>query len=66
VAKPKITASPGETAPASGQWEPVTGGNEVTVKKGATLPPTPKGGDWKLVDPSKNGSGTGSTGKKKK
>ncbi|NJP31465.1 hypothetical protein [Micromonospora thermarum] len=57
MSKQKVTGSPGEAAPKSGQYKPVKGGNEVTVPKGTTLPPTPKGGDWVLVDPSKNKSG---------
>ena len=54
----KPTARPGEKAPASGQYRPVGGGNEVTVPKGHTMPPSPKPGKpWVLVDPSKNKSG---------
>jgi hypothetical protein len=54
--KPTIQ-KPGQPADKSGQWRPVKGGDEVTVPKGKRLPPTPKGGNWKLVDPSDNGSG---------
>jgi hypothetical protein len=56
---------PGETAPASGQYViigPRAGdtGDERTVVKGETLPPTPdKGQTYKLVDPTKNKSGNG-------
>lgn len=56
MTKPTVQ-SPGEKAEKSGQWKPVKGGSETTVAKGKTLPPTPEGGDWKLVDPSKNKSG---------
>ncbi|ASW53001.1 hypothetical protein CIK06_00570 [Plantactinospora sp. KBS50] len=51
--------NPGNPAPKSGQYRPSKGGAETTVPKGKTLPPTPKGGPWKLVDPSKNKSGRG-------
>ncbi len=57
MAKKPVIQSPGEPASHSGQWRPVKGGNETTVPKGKTLPPTPKGGDWQLVDPSDNDSG---------
>jgi hypothetical protein len=49
--------NPGKPAPRSGQYRPAKGGPETTVPKGHTMPPTPKGGGWKLVDPSKNKSG---------
>lgn len=60
----KNTLKPGHTAPKSGQYVEVgpKGGhkNEVTISKGETLPPTQKpGSTFKLVDPSKNKSGTG-------
>ncbi len=53
---------PGNTAPASGQYQQVgpRGGKEpeVTVSKGETMPPAPqKGTTYNLVDPSKNKSG---------
>ena len=54
---------PGNTAPASGQYEEVGPrgggtGHEVTVPKGRPLPPTSKPGQgYKLVDPTKNASG---------
>jgi hypothetical protein len=53
---------PGQEAPASGQYTtigPKGGkGNEITVSKGETLPPTPKkGSTFTLTDPSKNKSG---------
>jgi hypothetical protein len=51
--------NPGKAAPKSGQYKPEKGGSETTVPKGKTLPPTPEGGPWKLVDPSKNKSGQG-------
>ena len=55
---------PGNTAPKSGQYQqigPKGGkGKEVTVTKGEPLPPAPtKGTTYKLVDPTKNKSGTG-------
>ncbi|WP_173745414.1 hypothetical protein [Actinoplanes sp. TFC3] len=56
MAKSSAT-NPGKPAPASGQYRPTKGGSETTISKGRTLPPTPKGGSWKLVDPSKNKSG---------
>lgn len=53
---------PGQDAPKSGQYQTIGPrggkGNEVTVPKGTTLPPTPSpGSTYKLVDPSKNKSG---------
>lgn len=53
---------PGQTAPASGQYQvigPKGGkGPEVTVPKGHQLPPTPAAGStYTLVDPTKNNSG---------
>lgn len=61
MSKPK-GLKPGQTAPASGQYQTVGPrggkGNEVTVSKGETLPPTPTpGSSYNLVDPSKNKSG---------
>jgi hypothetical protein len=59
------TYKPGETAPRSGQYEivgPRGGGTgkERTVTKGEPLPPTPTPGlGYNLVDPTRNGSGTG-------
>jgi len=57
--------APGTKAPASGQYGivgPRDGetGAERTVTRGEPLPPTPKPGQgYTLVDPSKNGDGTG-------
>lgn len=57
------TYKPGETAPRSGQYGivgPRGGdvGSERTVVRGETMPPTPKPGQtYRLVDPTKNGSG---------
>jgi hypothetical protein len=53
---------PGQPAPASGQYVVVgpKGGShgEVTAIKGKPMPPTPKPSQsYKLVDPTKNGSG---------
>ncbi|RKF25775.1 hypothetical protein [Micromonospora globbae] len=56
AAKP-VVVNPGTPAPKSGQYLPVKGGPEVTVPKGHRIPPTPKGGPSKLVDPTKNKSG---------
>lgn len=55
---------PGTPAPQSGQYQirGVRGGRgpERTATKGEPLPPTPqKGQTYDLVDPSKNGAGTG-------
>ncbi len=55
---------PGQTAPKSGQYQQIGPrggkGKEVTVTKGEPLPPAPaKGSTYKLVDPTKNKSGTG-------
>lgn len=55
---------PGTKATKSGQYEQVGPrggkGNEVTVVKGEPLPPTPKPNmTYKLVDPTKNKSGSG-------
>ena len=60
----KSGLKPGETAPASGQYQEVGPrggkGREVTTVKGETLPPSTKSGStYKLVDPSKNKSGRG-------
>ncbi len=55
--KKPVTVKPGQAAPKSGQYKPTKGGSETTLPKGTTAPPTPKGGPWKLVDPSKNKSG---------
>lgn len=56
------TLKPGDIAQKSGQYQQIgpRGGQgaERTVVKGEPLPPTPKPGmGYKLVDPSKNGSG---------
>ncbi len=53
---------PGETAPASGQYQergPRGGkGREITSVKGEPLPPTTKrGSTYTFVDPTKNKSG---------
>lgn len=58
----KSGLKPGETAPASGQYQQIGPrggkGREVTSVKGEVLPPTTvKGSTYKLVDPSKNQSG---------
>lgn len=56
---------PGETADRAGQYEEVgprggRTGHEVTMPGGHTLPPTQQPGrGYRLVDPSKNGSGRG-------
>lgn len=55
---------PGQTAPASGQYQEVGprggAGREVTSVKGESLPPTTKrGSTYRLVDPTKNKSGRG-------
>ncbi len=55
---------PGESAPASGQYQqrgPRGGeGKEVTVTRGEPLPPAPKPGmTYDLVDRTKNKSGRG-------
>lgn len=56
---------PGETAPASGQYEiigPRGGhtGDERTVVRGEPLPPTPAPGQsYRIVDRTKNKSGHG-------
>ena len=56
---------PGETAPASGQYEiigPRGGhtGDERTVVRGEPLPPTPAPGQsYQIVDRTKNKSGRG-------
>lgn len=52
---------PGTPAPVSAQYQKIgpRGGKgpEVTVPKGHTLPPAPKGTTYKPVDPTKNKSG---------
>lgn len=56
---------PGNSAPRSGQYELVgprggRTGEERTVVRGEPLPPAPKSGmSYKLVDPTRNGSGRG-------
>lgn len=56
---------PGSKAPASGQYGIVgprggKTGSERTVTRGEPLPPTPKQGQgYTLVDPTKNGDGSG-------
>ena len=55
---------PGQTAPKSGQYQQIgprgRKGREVTSTKGEPLPPTTTpGSSYKLVDPTKNKSGTG-------
>jgi hypothetical protein len=58
-----MSIKPGQSAPKSGQYEEVGPrgghkGNEVTVPKGHTMPPTSEPGNgYILVDPTKNGSG---------
>ena len=53
----------GHTAPASGQYQQIgpRGGKgpEVTVSKGETLPPAPKGSTYRIADRSNNKSGRG-------
>ena len=57
------TYKPGETAPVSAQYEIVgprggRTGEERTVPKGSTLPPTPKSGqNYRVADRTKNKSG---------
>ncbi len=59
------TYNPGEKAPASAQYEiigPRGGrtGEERTVVRGETLPPTPEAGQsYRIVDRTKNDSGKG-------
>lgn len=54
---------PGDTAPASAQYEIVGSrgartGQERTVVRGEPLPPTPKAGQtYRIADRSKNGAG---------
>ena len=60
----KSGLKPGETAPASGQYQQVGPrggkGREVTIVKGEKMPPSTKSSSThKLVDPSKNKSGRG-------
>jgi hypothetical protein len=56
MATDRVVQSPGEPAKRCGLWKPIRGGYEVTVQRGKTLPPTPLGGDWILVDPTDNAS----------
>ena len=59
------TYKPGESAPASGQYEIVgmrggKSGVERTVVRGETLPPTPKPGlTYRVADRTRNKSGRG-------
>jgi len=63
---------PGQTAPASGQYRiegPRGGdtGKERTVTRGEPLPPTPKPRQtYRMVDPTRNGDGTGRVGRGKR
>jgi hypothetical protein len=54
---------PGNRAPVSAQYQRVgpRGGTgpEVTVPKGRTLPPGPRGTTYKIADRTKNKSGRG-------
>lgn len=65
VVSSKKTLKPGETAPASGQYEIVgprggRSGEERTVTRGEPMPPTPESGQrYIIVDPTKNRSGRG-------
>lgn len=64
MSKPDKGLRPGQTAPASGQYQQVGPrggkGHEVTTVKGEPLPPTSQpGSTYKLVDRSKNKSGKG-------
>lgn len=61
---PTRPLKPGQTAPASGQYQQIGprggGGKEVTVTKGEPMPPTPtKGGSYRMVDPTNNKAGRG-------
>ena len=60
---PKQPLRPGSTAPASAQYQQIGprggAGKEVTVPKGHTLPPGPKGTTYDIVDRTKNKSGRG-------
>ena len=57
----KQPLKPGSTAPASAQYDQIgpRGGKikEVTVPKGHTLPPGPKGATYQIADRTKNKSG---------
>jgi hypothetical protein len=59
----KQPLKPGHSAPASGQYQQIgpRGGKgpEVTVSKGETLPPAPKGSTYRIADRSNNKSGRG-------
>lgn len=56
---------PGEKAPASGQYEIIgtrggSTGEERTVVRGGTLPPTPKPGQsYRMADRTRNNAGRG-------
>lgn len=56
---------PGETAPASGQYEIIgprggATGKERTVVRGETLPPTPQPGQtYRIADRTRNNAGRG-------
>jgi hypothetical protein len=56
----KSKLAPGTPAPKSGQYLNTGTGKEVTSVVGKPLPPTPGAGQsYVLVDPTKNGSGSG-------
>lgn len=59
----KSPLKPGNTAPVSAQYQQIgpRGGKgpEVTVSKGETLPPAPKGSTYRIADRTNNKSGRG-------
>lgn len=44
---------PGQRTPQSGIYQPSNGGTQVAVSQGDRMPPTSKGGTYKLVIPTK-------------
>lgn len=43
---------PGQKAPDSGIYQPSNGGTQVALSEGDRVPPTVKGGTYKLVTPT--------------
>ncbi len=44
---------PGNVTPTSGIYQPSNGGTQVALSEGDRIPPTDKGGTYRLVQPTK-------------
>ena len=47
------TVKPGQKTPQSGIYQPSNGGTQVALSHGDRVPPTNKGGTYKLITPTK-------------